>query len=95
MLYRHADRHGRHDIAVGDSLRLPYQLPRPLSNRVDPPYRHGTFDVIAFPIHGDLQRAHRFDRPAAHCITIRRRADGWTTTIAAHHWIRVREGGAS
>lgn len=90
MLFHHADRFARHDIRVGDTLKLPMNLPRPLSGRVDEPYRHGTFDVVGFPVIGEHPTFPGL-RPMAHCITVRRRADGWTTTIAAHHWLRVRE----
>lgn len=90
MLLRHADRFGHHDIRVGDSLRMPLRLPSPFGVP-DAPYRHGTFDVVAFPVYGEHARTHPSNRPMAHCITIRRRADNWTTTIAAHHWVRIRD----
>ena len=90
MLKRHVDRFGRHDIRVGDSLKMPLSLHGPFSP-VDPPYRHGTFDVVAFPAIGDGPRPFPGQRQMAHCLTIRRRADGFTTTIAAWHWLRIRE----
>lgn len=91
MLLHCADRFSKHDVRVGDTLKLPMRLPSPLGGRVDEPYRHGTFDVIALSVFGEHAATHPGNRPMAHCIVIRRRADGFTTTLAAHHWRRVRE----
>lgn len=90
MLLHCADRFSKHDVRVGDTLKLPMRLPSPLGGRVEPPYEHGLHEVIAMPICGKSVMAHRKDRPMAHCLTIRRLADGKITTLAAHHWIRIR-----
>lgn len=86
MLKRHADRFGRHDIRIGETMKLPASLPRPLNGHVDPPHRHGSFQVIAFPV-----GATRFGRHMAHCITIRSLADGSIHTLAAWLWMRCRD----
>lgn len=91
MLLRCVDRFGCHDIRVGDTLKLPCSLPSPLGGRIDPPYRHGTFDVVAFPVRDESALRHGLNRPYAHCITVRRRCDGFTTDLAAHYWLRLRE----
>ncbi len=90
MLFHSTDRHARSRIRVGDTLKLPLNLPRMLDPRVDEPYRHGTFDVIAFPVFGTSNAIFAGCRPMAHCITLRRRCDGWTTTLAAHYWEKIR-----
>jgi hypothetical protein len=91
MLLHQADRHARHDIRVGDTLKMPLNLPSPLGGRIEAPYVHGTFEVIAFPVYGNSKPTHAKNRPMAHCITIRRRCDGTVKTIAAHYWLRLRE----
>lgn len=90
MLLHHADRFAHHDIRVGDTLKFPLSLPSPLGGRIDPPYRHGTFEVTAFHVFATSKDDYPGMRPMAHCLQVRRLCDGFTTTLAAHHWLRVR-----
>jgi hypothetical protein len=92
MLFHQMDRFGRHKIKVGDQLKLPADLPRPLNSKVDAPYRHGTFEVVAFPVRSAaFMDGRNGSRDLAHCIVVRRLCDGFTTTVAAHYWKRVME----